>query len=151
MTCLTFTWEAFHWEKARALATILASTGSTGPVWFGFTTIDSTFHQPATAGLPAAGTPSRTYFLIRSTLAAIDETCRLANDGPIDSPGIEAPTIWWPEDRTWYVFSDVDFAWFYVGGTTALVEAIERSSDLEAIRSDDDHWGTFDADIINTP
>ena len=144
-------WGSLPLRTARALATILASTGSTGPIWYGFTTIDSSFHQPATADLPAAGTPSRTYYLIRSTLAAIDETCRFANDRPLDSPGIEGPTIWWPEDRSWYVFSDVDFAWSHVGGTTALVEAIETSPDLEAIRSGYDHRGTSDADTINTP
>ncbi len=144
-------WGTLPLSKMRALASVLASTGSTGPVWFGFTTINSGFRQPATAALPAAGTSSRRYFLIRSTLAAVNEVCRFANDRPLDSPGIDAPTIWWPEDRSWYVFSDTDFAWSYVGGTTAVVEAIEASSDLEAIRSDYHHRGTFDADTINTP
>jgi hypothetical protein len=144
-------WGSLPIRKARSLAAALASSGSGGPVWFGFTTIDSTFDQPATAELPAAGTPSRKYFLIRSTLAAIDEVCRFASDRPRDSPIFEAPTVWWPEDRSWYVFSDVDFAWSYVGGSSALVEAVEKSSELEAIRSDYDHRGTFDADTINTP
>ena len=135
--------------KAQALAEVLESRGPTGPVWFGFTTIDSTFHQPATAELRTAGTPSRQYYLIRSTLAALEEVCRFACDRPLDWPIFETPTVWWPEDRSWYVFSDIDFAWSYVGGTATLAEAIEKSPDLEAIQSDYDHSGTFDT--INTP
>lgn len=143
-------WGSLPIGKAHALAEVLVSSGSTGPVWFGCTTIDSTFHQPATAGLQAVGTPSREYYLIRSELAALDDVCRFASDRPLDWPVSEAPTVWWPEDQSWYVFSDVDFAWSYVGGTSALAEAIEKSPDLEAIRSDYDHKGTFDADTINT-
>ena len=138
-------------EQARTLATILASTGSIGPTWFGFTTIDTRFHQPATAHLPVAGTPSREYFLMRSTLTAFDEVCSFANGGGLDPIVLEAPSIWWPEDRSWFVFSDVDFTFSYVAGNNEVIEAIEQSDDLEAFRSGYDHRGTVDADTINTP
>ena len=137
--------------EAHALARVLISAGSTGPTWFGFTTINSTYDTQAGADQPAAGTRSRAYYLIRSTLAELDDVTRFAADLPAERSASEAPTVWWPQDRSWYVFSDVDFAWSYVAGSTALIEAIEESTELEAFRSAYDHRGTFDADVINTP
>jgi hypothetical protein len=144
-------WGGIPAPEARALARVLTSTGSSGPTWFGFTTINSTYDPPTGADWPAAGTRSRKYYLIRSTLSELDEVSRFASGDPAERGHTEAPTVWWPQDRSWYVFSDVDFAWSYVAGSTALIEAIEDSPELEAIRSAYDHRGTFDADTINTP
>lgn len=40
---------------------------------------------------------------------------------------VVAPTLWWPEDQSWFVAGDSDFAWTYVAGPEALIEAIESS------------------------
>ncbi len=33
-------------------------------------------------------------------------------------------TLWWPADRAWFIATEVDFAWTYVGGTRALIDAL---------------------------
>lgn len=137
--------------EMHALASILLANGSTGTTWFGCTTIDSTFHSPATAEIRPAGTFERKYLLIQGTLATIDDVCRYTNDGPLDSPGLVAPTIWWPNDRSWFVAGDTDFAWTYVAGQTSLIETIESSPVLEALRSDYNRSDTFDSDTLNEP
>ena len=73
------------------------------------------------------------------------------NDGPLDSPGLLAPTIWWPEDRSWFVASDADFGWTYVAGATPLIDAVESSPRLEALRTDYHRSHTIDADMLNEP
>ena len=137
--------------EMHALASILLANGSTGATWFGFTTIYSTFHKKATAEIRPAGTFERKYFLIRGTLATIDDVCRYANDCPLDSPGLVSPTIWWPDDMSWFVAGDTDFAWTYAAGQTSLIETIESSPALEAFRSDYNRSDTLDADTLNEP
>jgi hypothetical protein len=39
--------------------------------------------------------------------------------GPLDGPN-----VWWPADRAWFVASEIDLAWTYVGGPQALIDAI---------------------------
>jgi hypothetical protein len=59
-----------------------------------------------------------------------------------DAPELlrRSPQWWWPEDRAWFVSSEIDDPWTYVGGPLALVEAI-LDSDLEAVRvRRDDPW-----------
>lgn len=61
---------------------------------------------------------NRRYYLLRSTLAAASR---------IESPdgfGLQAPDLWWPEDRSWFVATDTDLDWTYVGGSEALVNDV---------------------------
>jgi hypothetical protein len=48
-------------------------------------------------------------------------------------PFDQSPNLWWPEDRAWFVTSEIDFAWTYVGGDNSLVEALVSDSRLEAL------------------
>jgi hypothetical protein len=51
------------------------------------------------------------------------------------------PQWWWPEDRSWFVATEIDFPWSYVGGSRDLVDAITARPDLEAVRVDHgDRW-----------
>ncbi|MEM7341324.1 MAG: hypothetical protein AAF467_21895 [Actinomycetota bacterium] len=146
-----------HWgstprAEVDRIAAVLVEAGTTGAVWFGFTTIDATFQTEATDGLPVAGrASSRTYYLIRASLAEIDDVCRFANDDPPFDAWIPTPTIWWPDDQTWFVANDVDIAWTYVAGSNTLVSAIEAHPGLEALRTTFDASDTFDSDTLNTP
>ena len=36
-----------------------------------------------------------------------------------DARNYRSPNLWWPEDRTWFVATEIDFAWTYVGGSEA--------------------------------
>lgn len=44
-----------------------------------------------------------------------------------------APQRWWPQDRAWFVGTDIDDAWTYVAGSDELANAIERLP-VEAVR-----------------
>lgn len=60
--------------------------------------------------------------------------------GPIEAaaalaefPTCQSPNLWWPEDRTWCVASEIDFCSTYLGGSPALVERLLGDERLEAI------------------
>ena len=43
------------------------------------------------------------------------------------------PTYWWPDDKSWTVFTDPDYAFTLVGGSQELIDAILSNEYLEAI------------------
>jgi hypothetical protein len=61
----------------------------------------------------------------------------------------EAPNLIWPEDRSWFVASEVDFDSTLVGGTAALVDGIRECATLEARRVKPTDSLADDADKIN--
>ncbi len=44
------------------------------------------------------------------------------------------PQWWWPEDRSWFVATEIDYPWSYVAGTSALIGSLVGDSTLEAVR-----------------
>lgn len=61
---------------------------------------------------------------------------------------LAAPNLWWPEDRAWFVATDVDDTSTYVGGSRACIAAILNSS-LEAFEVAGDARIDEGADTIN--
>jgi len=47
----------------------------------------------------------------------------------------QPPNLWWPEDRSWFVGTEIDAAATYVGGSDALVEALCADPALGASRA----------------
>jgi hypothetical protein len=47
----------------------------------------------------------------------------------------QSANLWWPADRAWCVATEVDFAWTYVGGTRAVVDALLADPRLDAIET----------------
>ena len=43
------------------------------------------------------------------------------------------PNLWWPEDRAWFVATEIDFNWTYVGGTRDCIQSILDDPQLEAL------------------
>ncbi len=43
------------------------------------------------------------------------------------------PTYWWPDDKSWTVFTDPDYAFTLVGGSQELIDAILGNEHLEAV------------------
>jgi len=40
-------------------------------------------------------------------------------------PGwLDGPNLWWPDDRSWCVATEIDLPWTYVGGAEAVIEDI---------------------------
>lgn len=62
----------------------------------------------------------------------------------------EAPSLIWPEDRSWFVASEVDFDSTLIGGNAALIDGIVESSKLEAWRIAPTDSLADDADKVNS-
>jgi hypothetical protein len=75
--------------------------------------------------VPKVMAESRSYFLFRGPLEA---ACAFKIDG-WDLP----PNIWWPDDRSWCVVTEIDGYSTYVGATRAAIDELLTSNELEAI------------------
>lgn len=51
---------------------------------------------------------------------------------PLQAP----PSFWWPEDRSWFVTTDIDSASTYVGGSEALIRVLLSDDVLEVVPAD---------------
>jgi len=68
--------------------------------------------------------PKRNYLLYTGGVARA-----LESPMPFD----QSPNLWWPKDRAWFVASEIDFAWTYVGGPQSLIAAVLSDSRLEVL------------------
>ena len=80
---------------------------------------------------PTFGTPQREYFLMSGPLS----TARALTD----AAGGSSPNLWWPEDRAWFVSTEVDGFSTYVGGTAPMIDALIASPTIEAVQASVDH------------
>jgi hypothetical protein len=80
--------------------------------------------------------PSRDYLLFR---------------GPIDKAmGWEdGPNLWWPDDRSWCIASEIDLPYSYVGGPQELIDAIVAHPAIEALPATLGDGITYDSDKVN--
>jgi hypothetical protein len=60
-----------------------------------------------------------------------------------------SPNLWWPDDRTWCVGTDIDLMTTYVGASIACVAALAEDEGLEVLAVSDDQSVTWEADTIN--
>lgn len=63
---------------------------------------------------------------------------------------VDGPNLWWPEDRSWCVASEIDFPYTYVGGSNKLIEEILAHRLLEALPATLDQGITAYSDAINS-
>ncbi len=66
-----------------------------------------------------------------------------------DARNYQSPNLWWPEDRSWFVATEIDFAWTYVGASEATIRAILDADDLEALVVELDDKPFVDSDFVN--
>jgi hypothetical protein len=61
----------------------------------------------------------------------------------------QSPNIWWPDDRAWFVATEVDYAWTYVAGPRRLADALLSDDRLEVlpVRLEDQPF--YDSDLVN--
>jgi hypothetical protein len=124
---------------AQALITVLTSFTATAQrcwcaIWEGHTLLDDVREH---AGRMKAGW--MTMFLIADSITAADNRFRI----------LLSPNLWWPQDRAWYVATDIDLMASYVGGSRQCVEAILASSELEAFEVSAEMSVQWDSDTIN--
>jgi hypothetical protein len=52
-----------------------------------------------------------------------------------------SPQWWWPDDRAWFVATEIDYPWTYVAGPAGLIREIVEDTGLEAVTvSPTDRW-----------
>ncbi len=86
--------------------------------------------------------------------AGDSETLYQGDLGEVDGLASEGdyyitPTYWWPEDKSWTVFTDPQYTFTIVGGTQALIESILAEPILEAVRVELKTRITPNSDDIN--
>lgn len=79
---------------------------------------------------PSLQLPYRDYHLFAGPIegAAVD----LAGDSILFPL---CPNLWWPADHAWCVATEIDFAWTYVGGSRACVDALLGDPRIEGVET----------------
>lgn len=96
-------------------------------------------------GTPRFDHPGRRYYLAKG---ALDEPDTAAQTPFLSDEGA---SMWWPEDRSWFVATEVDLDSTYVGATKECIEAVIASHAVEALRARLDDDITIVGDEINPP
>lgn len=104
--------------------------------WEGHGGLTESFDAPVISGL-------RAYMLFQTTAEAVNDLLR-----PFGGP---LPGLWWPEDRSYFVGTDTDICWTYVGGSHELIDRLLDDSELEVLEVDAEHRGDYLGDTINGP
>lgn len=117
-------------HDGRALARLLREHTTTPErCWFGIWDGYGWDRPAAAPTVPRVQLPHRDYLLyagaVEAGLAFLQTQREIAD-------------LWWPTDRAWCVYGDVDLNATYVAGSTELIEALMASVDLEAVAADPD-------------
>jgi hypothetical protein len=91
-------------------------------LWGGWGGIDSSIPR----SVARLELPGRRYILLRGPV-------RAAQSFQLEV-SYQSPSLWWPDDRTWFVASEVDFQSTYIGGTPDCIQRLLKLSDIEAMR-----------------
>ncbi|OBG28051.1 hypothetical protein [Mycobacterium sp. 852002-51057_SCH5723018] len=124
---------------ARTLARHTATAGQCWfAVWDGHGCLDEAFQSRPTFQLP-----NRNYHLARGPVAAAAQSLGTTPGRHLSS------NLWWPDDQSWCVATDIDLDSTYVGGSEACIEEIIANSQLEAMPLGATAGITADSDILN--
>ena len=122
--------------KERLLPILREFTSAPERCWFclweGFGDINPRHYE----GVPRVEVPDRTYLLLRGGIEAIT------------SFG-QSPNIWWPEDRSWCVATEIDLDSSYVGSTEECINRIVTDPALETFPAQLEDRVDIGADELN--
>ncbi len=136
---------------------LIAHSHDPDHAFFGLSTItgwDEDFSPEELQGHQLLGLPGREYIVLAGRLADVDQIAR-DNSRPSSSRSVwvwttrpedrdaalqkfrasrdrEAPNLIWPQDRSWFMFTEVDFDSTIVGGSADLVADILAAPSLDA-------------------
>ena len=91
--------------------------------------------------------PGRDYILFEGPLDAVTTLGRQVTD---DWFIPQSPNLFWPEDQSWCVATEIDYDSSIVAGTSELVAAVMAEPTLETWRVDPDDSLMYDGDTVNT-
>lgn len=132
--CYFALWEGYGWISGSPAVAI---AGSSEP-------IPPAFSPEVMAG-PRLRHPLRDYLLFTGPLrAALAMGSRTGGWFPPQSP-----SIFWPQDRSWCVATEIDFDSTLLGGSAGLIEAVLAHPVLEAWPVFPGNSLRYDADTVN--
>ena len=124
---------------AAPLAAVLARHTTTPTAcWFG---VDNTVHGDAGPVLK----------LVNVGCLMVQGPVELAASNFAPEPFEQSANLWWPDDRAWFVATDIDLMTTYVGGSAACIAELVATEGLEAFPVPIDQRVTSDADTVNPP
>lgn len=94
---------------------------------------------------PSFAIPNRQFHLFHGSIEAIKASfC----EPPVHH---QSANLWWPNDRAWYVTTEIDFMTTYVAGTPAAIAALMTCTALEVDTVEPTDGVTWASDTINPP
>ena len=84
-------------------------------------------------------------FVLLAYTGSIDSVLQLCVEGNT----LMGPNLWWPEDRAWFVATEIDFMETYIGGSTECIDQLLSDPAVEAFLVSIDARVDFFADTIN--
>lgn len=114
-------------------------------LWTGYG--DIRLDQPDIEVTRKLASSGRRYFLFRGPVDAVTSlefpnAVVLAREGhvrdargddTIRTPAFHSPNFWWPEDRAWFVSTEIDGPSTYVGGSERLIARLLADTELEVL------------------
>jgi hypothetical protein len=91
---------------------------------------------------PTITLPHRRYHLFRGELSDIEQSFGA-------DPFWLSANMCWPDDRAWFVATDIDFAWTYLGGTSKCVATVLADAEIESLPAEIHHQISNVGDLIN--
>jgi hypothetical protein len=88
--------------------------------------------RTALSRIPRIERPDRTYYLVKGPVRAVSGLHYPDRDD------WRHPDLFWPDDRKWFVATDVDFWSLYIGGSSGFIDQIVASAptDCEPVELD---------------
>jgi hypothetical protein len=115
--CWFGVWDGYGWLYPDRSVSRLARSGAAAPPPLPGST------APETA--PRVRAPNRDYLLYTGPLKAVNAL--------LVPPWSQSPNLWWPDDHTWCVGSEIDLDSTYVGGPSPLVDRLLADPRFEAV------------------
>jgi hypothetical protein len=112
-------------ETAATLVDVLSRHTTTPErcwfaVWYGFGDLRADIRRAVTFRLP-----NRDYHLLEASLTA-------ALESATDSPRYQSPNLWWPDDRSWCLATEIDLNTTYLACDDGCRDELLAAPDLEA-------------------
>jgi hypothetical protein len=108
-------WDGYGW--------LYAGRGASGPTLTGVGTLAS---LSSAQGVPRAHLSERDFLLYTAPLSAVTALSGY--------PTHQTPNLWWPDDRAWYVLTDIDLISTYVGGSRRFIQRLLAETRFAASR-----------------
>jgi hypothetical protein len=103
--------------------------------------------SPEELSRPRLKLPGREYIVLRGPPSAATQ---FGDPEALRGLQPQSPNLIWPEDRAWFVASEIDFDSTLVGGPADLIQAVLDTPELDAWPVAPDDSLACDADRVNT-